>query len=37
MCFWGWDSVRRAVDKVEDRVGLVGIELAREWSRVGWM
>ena len=27
----GWDSVRRAVDMVEGRVELVGVELAREW------
>ena len=31
MCL-GWDSVRRAVDMVE----LVGAELSREWSWVGW-
>ena len=36
-CVWGWDSVRRVVDIVESRVGLVGVELAREWSWVGWM
>ena len=35
MCL-GWDSVRRAVDMVEGRVELVGVELAREWSWVGW-
>ena len=32
-----WDSIQRAVDVVKDRVGLVGVELAREWGRVGWM
>ena len=32
----GWDSVWRAVDMVEGRVELVGVELAREWSWVGW-
>ena len=32
----GWDSVRRAVDMVEGRVELVGVELAREWRCVGW-
>ena len=31
----GWDSVQRAV--VEGRVRLVGVELAREWSWVGWI
>ena len=31
-----WDSVRRAVDMVEDRVEFIGVELAREWSCVGW-
>ena len=30
----GWDSVRRAVDMIEGRVGLAGVELAR--SGVGW-
>ena len=34
MCV-GWDSVRRAVDMVEGRVELVGVELEREWSWVG--
>ena len=32
----GWDSVQRAVDMVEGRVELVAVELAREWSWVGW-
>ena len=36
-CVWGWDSVRRVVDMVEGRVELVGVELAREWSWLGWM
>ena len=31
----GRDSVRRAVDMVEGRVELVGVELAREWIWVG--
>ena len=31
----GWDSVQRAV--VEGRVRLVGVELAQEWSWVGWI
>ena len=35
-CVLGWDSVRRAVDMVEGRVELIGVELAREWSWVGW-
>ena len=33
----GLDSVRRAVDMVEGRGGLAGVELAQEWSRVGWV
>ena len=32
----GWDSVRRAVDMVEGRVELAGVELVREWSWMGW-
>ena len=32
----GWDSVRRAVDMVEGRVELVGVELAQKCSWVGW-
>ena len=32
----GWDSIRRAVDMVEGQVELVGVELVREWSWVGW-
>ena len=32
----GWDSVRRAVVMHEGRVELVGVELARESSWVGW-
>ena len=35
MCL-AWDSVGRAVDMVEGRVELVGVELAREWSWMGW-
>ena len=35
VCLW-WDSASRAVDMVEGRVELVGVELAREWSGVGW-
>ena len=35
MCL-GWDSVRSAVDMVEGRVELVGVELAREWRLVEW-
>ena len=30
----GWDSVRKAVDMVEDRVELVGVKLGG--SGVGW-
>ena len=36
MCL-GWNSLRRAVDMVEGRFGLVGVELTREWSWVGWV
>ena len=32
-CVWGGIV---AVDVVEGRVKLVGVELAREWSWVGW-
>ena len=36
-CVCLWDSVRSVFDMVEGRVGLVGVELTREWSWVGWM
>ena len=31
------DNVRRVFDMVEGRVGLVGVEMTREWCWVGWM
>ena len=36
-CVCLWDSLRSVFDMVEGRVGLVGVELTREWSWVGWM
>ena len=37
VCLGGWDTARRTVDMVQGRVGLVGVEFAREWSWVGLM
>ena len=32
-CVCLWDSVRRVFDMAEGRVGLVGVELTREWNK----
>ena len=36
-CVCLWDSLRSVFDMVEGRVGLVGVQLTRERSWVGWI